>query len=101
MSDIVESKKEVAEKKKRTRKCKNIMAVIFSVNQNAAGEPTVLELLEGWPDGITRMDKALKVAKDFQTDEAKGQRPVPEITFLRRLGTLKGKSQVVMSFCVE
>jgi hypothetical protein len=84
------------ESKKRTRKCKDILGVV-----ETPGTPHLFTIIDGWPSGITRKDKAIKVAKDYQTEEAKAQRPVPEIVFLRRLGTLKGKSQAVMSFVVE
>ena len=84
------------QKKKRTRKCRDIVAVSYTPER-----ADLAVNLQGWPSGITRKDKALAAAKKIQTEWAKDGKPVADIILMRRLATVKGSSQVVMAFSVE
>lgn len=92
-----ETTENVTPKKKRSRKCKNIMAV--TVKDDG------FSVIPEWPMYITTMERAVKEAKKVMAlwakDPEKSGLTLSDISFFRLLGTLKGKSQVVMSFAVE
>jgi hypothetical protein len=87
---------EVKEKKKRTRKCREIDAVTECEGQGCM--PVV-----GWPPGITRRDRAIAEAKKIQTEWASraDAATLRDIILMRRLATVRGSSQTVMAFTVE
>lgn len=99
----------VAEKKKRTRRCKEIIAVTEVIVPcpvtDGIAEVTGYTIVPGWPAGITRATKAIKEAKRMQTEWAKNPanagKTLQDIILMRRLATVEGKSQVVMSFVVQ
>jgi len=94
---------EVKEKKKRTRKCREIVAVVMGGAVDEGGG--IMEPIKDWPRGITRRDKAIAEAKKIQTEWAavsKAQATVAQdIILMRRLATVRGSSQTVMAFTVE
>jgi hypothetical protein len=85
------------EKRRRTRKCREIVAVTL--------RESGFDVVEGWPAGITRADKAVAAAKKIQTEWAKSPetpgKQLSDIILMRRLATVKGSSQTVMAFTVE
>ncbi len=93
----------VVEKKKRTRKCREILAVRIVPEEKE--RLFVMEEIAGWPAGITRATKAIAAAKRIQTewakDPAQAGKTMQDIILIRRLATVKGTSQVVMAFSVE
>ena len=98
MPEVIDEKKA-----RRTRKCREIIAVIHT--EAGAGHYAEFRPVENWPAGITRADKAIAAAKKIQTDWAKDPvnagKTLEDIVLMRRLATVKGKQQVLMSFCVE
>jgi len=95
---------EVKEKKKRTRKCREIVAVVMGGGAVDEGGG-IMEPIKDWPRGITRRDKAIAEAKKIQTEWAAGSKAqatvAQDIILMRRLATVRGSSQTVMAFTVE
>jgi hypothetical protein len=95
-----------AEKKRRTRRCKDILAVtMVGPKDVTTGEQSEMAPLPNWPTGITRAPRAIAMAKKMQTDWAKvpenSGKTLQDIVLVRRLATIRGKMQVEMAFVVE
>ena len=92
-----EASETTTEKKRRTRRCKDILAV----GEVAGG----FALMPEWPEGITRAPRAIAMAKKMQTDWAKDPensgKTLQDIVLVRRLATIRGKMQVEIAFVVE